>query len=527
MSISGFKVDGQTHKYLYSALENAPSIPTKVSDLANDSEYYTKPSSGIPASDLTSGIQMNLESLNVNLIPYPYHRTTSTINGITFTDNGDGTITADGTSTSNATFVMHGWTIADGSISVDPDVTYRITGSPEGSTASTYFVACRYYTSSQTPGSTTGTLRRDYGEGITFTGATYVSIYIGVLKGQTVTNLVFRPMLTYDGVTDNEFTEYGKSVIPYLVKTTSALQNNEESISVQAYPIGIAGGSIATFTDGADNLPLKSAIVNIEPIQSGSGTPSLDNVRPISGWTSISISHSGEDDSTLKTLTISIPSEPGVVYGGTLDVISGVLTVTYRYVTYNGSENWAAYGSGYRVSNSAFPGLALAYSTKDVSNWLTRAPYGHNPVSTTVAIENTFLVGTMMNINVSAVNSLADLKTLLSTQPLEVAYILATPLIYHCDPVKIATIFGTNRIWSDAGDVTVEYRADPTRYIQRLTGSEETDLIADNNIAENTYFMIGNVLYLSTTAIPSGGTIIPNNNCTITNLAEALNALKS
>lgn len=225
MSISGFKVDGQTHKYLYSALENAPSIPTKVSDLANDSEYYTKPSSGIPASDLTSGIQTNLESLNVNLIPYPYHRTTSTINGISFTDNGDGTITADGTATSNATFVMHGWTIADGSIPVDPSITYQITGSPEGSTASTYFVACRFYASDQTPSSTGGTLRRDYGNGLTFTGATHVSIYIAVIKNQTVTNLVFRPMMSYAGLTDTGFIEYGKSLIPYLTETIETLTN--------------------------------------------------------------------------------------------------------------------------------------------------------------------------------------------------------------------------------------------------------------------------------------------------------------
>lgn len=39
-----------------------------------------------------------------NLLPYPYYETTKTENGITFTDNGDGTITANGTATAVAIF---------------------------------------------------------------------------------------------------------------------------------------------------------------------------------------------------------------------------------------------------------------------------------------------------------------------------------------------------------------------------------------------------------------------------------------
>lgn len=42
-----------------------------------------------------------------NLIPYPYAHTTRTVGGITFTDNGDGSITLDGTSTDNAEFIFN------------------------------------------------------------------------------------------------------------------------------------------------------------------------------------------------------------------------------------------------------------------------------------------------------------------------------------------------------------------------------------------------------------------------------------
>lgn len=42
-----------------------------------------------------------------NLIPYPYHATTKTQNGVTLTDNGDGTITLNGTATGTAVFELY------------------------------------------------------------------------------------------------------------------------------------------------------------------------------------------------------------------------------------------------------------------------------------------------------------------------------------------------------------------------------------------------------------------------------------
>lgn len=297
-----------------------------------------------------------------------------------------------------------------------------------------------------------------------------------------------------------------------------------ENLAMQAYPISIEAGERAVITDGADGLPIKSLTVNMLPIQSGSGTPSVDNVRPISGWRSITVSHSGD---TTETVTVTIPTDPGIVYGGTLDVISGLLTVTHRLITFDGSESWNAYGSGFRRSMGAFPGLGTQYSDKDVANWLSPAPNGHNPVSTTSAVANTFLIGTQANLNVPSATTVAELQQLLSSEPLQVAYVLATPMTYQCDPTEISTVLGDNTIWSNAGDVTVEYRADPTLLLQKLTGSTEDDMVADANIDANTYFMVGNALYLSTAAISSGSSIIPNTNCTLTNLAEALNAIKS
>lgn len=48
-----------------------------------------------------------------------------------------------------------------------------------------------------------------------------------------------------------------------------------------------ASGAIASFPDGSDLLPIKSLTATIVPQQSGSGTPSPENIRPISGWESV------------------------------------------------------------------------------------------------------------------------------------------------------------------------------------------------------------------------------------------------
>ena len=56
-----------------------------------------------------------------------------------------------------------------------------------------------------------------------------------------------------------------------------------------------ASGSIASFSDGGDELPMKSLKVNIVPKQSGSGDPSPSNIRPISGYTDVNVTRVGKN----------------------------------------------------------------------------------------------------------------------------------------------------------------------------------------------------------------------------------------
>ena len=62
-----------------------------------------------------------------------------------------------------------------------------------------------------------------------------------------------------------------------------------------AFVTGTVHGKPALISDGADSLPLKSLVVDIEPVQAGSGTPSPENVRAISGWTGATIKRYGSN----------------------------------------------------------------------------------------------------------------------------------------------------------------------------------------------------------------------------------------
>ena len=55
-----------------------------------------------------------------------------------------------------------------------------------------------------------------------------------------------------------------------------------------------ASGPIVSVSD-ALAAPLRSLVANIEPVQEGSGDPSPDNVRPISGWSEVKVTRAGKN----------------------------------------------------------------------------------------------------------------------------------------------------------------------------------------------------------------------------------------
>ena len=216
---------------------------------------------------------------------------------------------------------------------------------------------------------------------------------------------------------------------------------------------------------------------------------------------------------------ISWQSSAGTVYGGTLDVTSGVLTVTMASVdlgTLTYSNNGAIDGGvQWRVEITA-----KKYGFDNILSSIFAYGYLDTIIGHMCGRENNTYV--MFN---SAITDLSAFTTAVTGQQL--VYELATPQTYQLDHVTVTTLLGQNNIWADCGPSTVEYPADTKLYIQKINTPTDDDMIADAQIASGKYFIVNNNLYISTAAILAGDPIKPGTNCTLTNLAAALNAINS
>lgn len=210
-----------------------------------------------------------------------------------------------------------------------------------------------------------------------------------------------------------------------------------------------AHGPVATFeTDIAGKI--KNLVVDINPVQEGTGDPSPDNVRPFTGWTGANISINNS------ALPITFPSEAGTVYGWTLDVVKGELVVDRMYKNLNDPSKWTS-STGTQdfayiddindrmIYSSSFEGLVC--STFPIRNTSDGAYMRWTSVtSKRVGIKN-----------VTTAYTLTDIQQMAQDGKIAIVYTLASPITYQLTPQEISTIIGTNTIYADTGDTTVIY----------------------------------------------------------------------
>ena len=234
-----------------------------------------------------------------------------------------------------------------------------------------------------------------------------------------------------------------------------------------SFPHDTASGSIASFPDGAA-MPVRDLSVDIEPVQAGSGDPSPDNIRPISGWTECKVYVSPTTDPADATVyTIDLD---GTRYGGTLDVTSGKLMVDRKLVDL-GALSFTLMGN--TGSRQAWQGRIEDIKTLNSANITINALSSQfKPAS----VNETWTPGVMaftapnslfvaFCVNSGQYADAAAFKAAMSG--VQFVYELATPIEVDLTPTEITTLLGTNNIFADCGDTTVAYYADPTLYINK------------------------------------------------------------
>ena len=366
----------------------------------------------------------------------------------------------------------------------------------------------------------------------------------------------------------------GEFPIVFNCKPQRFLTSGETEVDGNAWSnVQTGSGSIVTIDNADGETGIKSLIANIEPIQSGSGTPSPTNVRPISGWTKARVVQAKDNlagdnghavyidtsgivtsaaayNSTIirvksgttysakvsavststyafysdypavgavsyngartvvqnrQTFTFSAPingfvlirpdsgqtllsvnegstipssltnasvydvpfGSAGTVYGGTLDVASGLLTVTHLAVDM-GSLSWTAMagqgGSIYYMRTTDLAATIYRVASSDVVADLYSDAYvakKNNTIYAGVVGVASTASGyvTAYDDRYNTASSASAFKTAVTGQTL--VYPLATPQVYQLTPEEVGLLLGTNNIWADSGDITVQYGNSP------------------------------------------------------------------
>ena len=146
---------------------------------------------------------------------------------------------------------------------------------------------------------------------------------------------------------------------------------------------------------------------------------------------------------------------PQTVYGGTVDLVSGVVTV--NYININPTSVYGVYlhsGSGlyYVLVNNNID------SKSDNDGFLASNIFVK---SSSVAIGNCYITASGMYLIAvladQTITTRAQANNWFANNNVQFVYELATPRAIQLTPQEIQTLVGTNNVWSEDGDVEITY----------------------------------------------------------------------
>lgn len=232
-------IDAELSNTSENAIQNKV-VTKEINKLYSDISFndFDTATSGISFTDAEDG-NMLVTNATRNLLNPTLQTTTQ--NGVTCTNNGDGTYTLNGTATKAVTLYIAG------SPTKNTVGGYKLLGCPINGSVDTYRIVVSYYDNSEwrAEGS-------DIGNGVIIDG-TYsrLNYLIKVESGTTLTNLVFKPMLTTDlNATYDDFVPYGgyeiKSCGKNLMNLTKITTNNTGTTASLSNGIITLDGSVDT-----------------------------------------------------------------------------------------------------------------------------------------------------------------------------------------------------------------------------------------------------------------------------------------
>lgn len=499
----------------------ASGNPVSISDGAEGMPLKKLQMEIVPKQDLHGYDKPWIGGAGKNLFPTfkePYETSQ-----ITTTFNTDGSITLNGTAPSGRVSLP----VISDPVTIAAGTTYILTGCPAGGDSSSYRIDIRSTPDALDPevGSTC-----EYGSGLTFTPTTThdVLFCVRIARSYVCNNLTIYPMLRLATETDATYEPYenicpisgwekvevhrtGKNLIDYntlnlAVINDDGLQRYSACISmpgtyacrcnaqiqtssiVNAVVIEADGLITTKFAFGSSSIYNRTFLATInegEKLLIYVNTSSIETTKTVLTDAMAQVefgatSTSYEPPLGIKTYSISIPSEAGTVYGGTLTLDEngeGTLMVDTGRTVWDGTESIIK-GSGIKNYYVGIPEASIAEKT--ASGWLTSSELKqiklicnladvadvYDSLSDSMLQASAYCGSSMIlqpRIFLPDCSTVEEAKAWLAEQnsaghPLTWCYLLKNPVTYTLTADQVKTILGSNTISSDAaGTIEVEY----------------------------------------------------------------------
>lgn len=184
----------------------------------------------------------------------PVLNTTQVINGVTWTVNSDGTVTANCSSNNHAKSIF--WIWADSTLRLSFPYTIRVCGAPSGAASNTYHMG-----GAGIPG---GELYTE----TNITANTNIGLALVVAENAVVDNIVFKPMITADlNATYADYRPYAmtnRELTEKLVRDVSMTGGTNTSISRQkSFVYGNGGIHIYAYLTTSASVAANETILNL------------------------------------------------------------------------------------------------------------------------------------------------------------------------------------------------------------------------------------------------------------------------
>ena len=236
-----------------------------------------------------------------------------------------------------------------------------------------------------------------------------------------------------------------------IIQRKKAILLNEPEIKTAT------GNGVSFIADRVADI--QECALDLKATQSGSGTPSTTNIRPITGYKNFSVYQSGSDPSEKSTYSYSWLTERG---DGTLNLINGFLW-SYQFVLrVDGNSGWNNVGSKFyfNIADSYFQN-----STSTANQICNMYPFAGFITNGSVAVtqdKHFYLQRVATTLSYCRIwvydSSLTidQFKAMLNHTALEFTY--PVRVAAYITSYQLKAIRGENNIWnSNNGDITVKY----------------------------------------------------------------------